>query len=352
MDGEKLIFAIGNPLLDISAECDVEVLEKYGLTNGLACLAEEKHKALFEELWKNEHVETIPGGAAMNAIRSAHFMLKGEYPHSCMYFGSIADDERGEILRKALEKEHIEHNFSHAEDTYTGACAVVINNKERALCADLAACLKYKSEHLEENIETLKNYKILYSTGYFMTSNLNALKRVAQFATDNNKIFAFNLSAVFLISIFKDDYIEVLSHADIVFGNEDEVDAFGAHHGLTGGSRQEIVDFIAKLPKKKTNRPRVVIGHQGPHPAATAIYNPETEELVSKEHEFDVLPASEIVDLNSAGDSFAGGYLAATALGYDHEVAMKAAFYCARYIIQESGCSFTHPNEFEYPALE
>jgi adenosine kinase len=351
MESQKLIFAIGNPLLDISAECDTSVLEKYGLTNGMACLAEDKHKTLFEDLWKQDNMESIPGGAGMNALRSANFMLKGEHENSCMYFGSISADERGDVLKKALESEKIESDFSIAEDTYTGACAVVINNKERALCADLAACLKYKTEHLESNIEKLVNYKIIYLSGFFITSNLEALKKVAQYATDNDKTFAFNLGAVFLIDCHKDEYLDIIQHADIIFGNEDEIDAFGKAHGVESKDRKDVAEFIAKLPKKNVNKPRVVIAHQGSLPAITSIYDSANDKLTTATNEFDVLPADQVVDLNSAGDSFAGGYLAATALGHGHETALKAAFYSARYIIQSSGCSFPTPNEFEYPVL-
>ena len=350
MESQKLIFAIGNPLLDISAECEESVLTEYGLQNGLACLAEEKHKGLFEMLWTKENWERIPGGAAMNTIRTANFMLKGQYENSCLYFGSIWEDERGEILKKSLEDDKIMHDFSIATDTYTGACAVVINNKERALCADLAACLKYNMEHLESNMDRLADFKILYTTGFFITSNLEALKKVAQYATDNDKTFAFNISAVFLLDLYKADYEEILQHADIVFGNEDEIDKFGAAFGLESKERASIAEYIAKYPKKSSG-PRTVIAHQGTLPWITSIYDHAKDEVQTKENEFDILPQTEVVDLNSAGDSFAGGYLAAIAMGHSHETALKAAFYGARYIIQASGCSFPKPCEFEYPDI-
>lgn len=70
--GQRLIFAIGNPLLDISANGTQEQIEKYGLVYGGAILAEEQHKPLFDELWKTEGMETIAGGSAMNTIRCAN----------------------------------------------------------------------------------------------------------------------------------------------------------------------------------------------------------------------------------------------------------------------------------------
>jgi adenosine kinase len=347
---QKLIFAIGNPLLDISAECPVETLEKYALNRGLACLAEEKHKELFEELWKNENSDKIPGGSAMNVLRCANFMLKGNHPNSCMYFGSISDDDRGKVLKDNLDQEKIQHDFSIAEDTYTGACAVVVNDNERSLCADLAACLQYKTSHLDENIEKLKDFKILYSTGFFITSNPEALKKVASFATENDITFGFNLSAVFLIEGCKQDYLDVLPHTDIVFGNEDEADAFGKAHEVGSEDRKVIAEYIAKSEKKSTTKTtRTVIIHQGAQDVIVSTHNFSTNETTTISYPIEKMSKEELVDTNSAGDSFAGGYLAATALGHDQQTALKAATYCARYILKTPGCQFPRENEFEYP---
>ena len=160
---------------------------------------------------------------------------------------------------------------------------------------------------------------------------------------------AFNLSTVFLINGYKDEYKEILEHVDIIFGNEDECDAFGQAHEVGSTKREDIAEYIAKLPKKKTNRPRIVIIHQGNQPTIISTHNPERDETNNTKFEFDVLPQDKVVDTNSAGDAFAGGYLAAIAQGHSHDIALKAAAYCARYIIQTSGCAFPTPCEFEYP---
>lgn len=72
---EVLIFGIGNPLLDISVETpNDEIFKKYELSAGQACLAEEKHMPLYDELWKTAGVETIPGGSALNSMRAANVL--------------------------------------------------------------------------------------------------------------------------------------------------------------------------------------------------------------------------------------------------------------------------------------
>lgn len=52
-NSEILLVAIENPLLDISVELENEdLLNKYGLQHGHACLAEDKHLPLYEEIWR------------------------------------------------------------------------------------------------------------------------------------------------------------------------------------------------------------------------------------------------------------------------------------------------------------
>ncbi len=73
---EYLIFGIGNPLLDISLEIpDDTLLKKYGIAYGQACLAEEKHMPLYDEMWANDKKDTIPGGSALNSMRAANVRL-------------------------------------------------------------------------------------------------------------------------------------------------------------------------------------------------------------------------------------------------------------------------------------
>jgi hypothetical protein len=50
---DLLIVAIENPLLDISVELTSdEILTKYELQHGLACLASEKQMGLYDEIWR------------------------------------------------------------------------------------------------------------------------------------------------------------------------------------------------------------------------------------------------------------------------------------------------------------
>ena len=52
---DYLIVAIENPLLDIQLDIETDdLLKKYALQHGQACLADATHQPLFGELWANE----------------------------------------------------------------------------------------------------------------------------------------------------------------------------------------------------------------------------------------------------------------------------------------------------------
>jgi len=96
------ILGMGNPLLDISAEVDMALVEKYGLKMGDAILAEDKHQPLFGEMVAKPNVQFIAGGATQNSIRVAQWML--QTPGQTAYMGCIGGDDNGKKLQAAAEK--------------------------------------------------------------------------------------------------------------------------------------------------------------------------------------------------------------------------------------------------------
>lgn len=128
----------------------------------------------------------IPGGSALNSARATNFMLSNQgIEGKVTYFGSVGKDERGESLTKNLTDVGMNANMHIQEDTPTGTCAVIVVEKDRTLCANLAAACKYQTSHLEANMAELNKAKIIYSTSFFITSNVEALMKVANYAHEN-----------------------------------------------------------------------------------------------------------------------------------------------------------------------
>lgn len=72
MDSKKYILGLGNPIIDISAEADNEVLSKYGLTPGQTIFCNDSNIGFYDYLESKPEVTYIPGGSVTNSIRVAN----------------------------------------------------------------------------------------------------------------------------------------------------------------------------------------------------------------------------------------------------------------------------------------
>ena len=217
---------------------------------------------------------------------------------------------------------------------------MIVVQKERALCANLAAACKYDIAHLRNNMDVVRQSSLIYSTAFFITSCAEALHEVGQFASDNNIPMAFNLSAVFLLQFELANVTKALTHADYVFGNEDEAAAFATSQGKEGASLQEVAKMLATWEKSNSKRPRVAVVTHGSKPVIVATQVPGSEEVDVQEYPVAALSADQIVDTNGAGDSFVGGFLSQILQGKDVPTAIRAGIYLSSEIVQRSGCTF------------
>ena len=155
---------------------------------------------IYDELWGMEGRTAVPGGSAMNSARSVNYHLNHRgISGKVTYFGATGTDPKGEVLSKEISDSGINGYFHKETETPTGTCAVVVKDKDRSLCANLAAACKYSPDHLEANLAELDKAAFIYSTSFFITSSVDSLMRVAKYATEKDIPFAFNLSAVFLL---------------------------------------------------------------------------------------------------------------------------------------------------------
>lgn len=100
-DCKANIVYIGNPLLDISfVDSDKMYLEKYALALGQAVLATPEQMPIYDELFKEESREVLPGGSALNSARASQHVFKcAGTEHKVAYMGCVGKDSFGETLR-------------------------------------------------------------------------------------------------------------------------------------------------------------------------------------------------------------------------------------------------------------
>lgn len=332
---EGVLMGMGNPLLDISAVVPMAICEKYGVLMGNAILAEDKHLPLYKELVDDFKVDYVAGGATQNSIRVAQWMLQSKGATS--YAGGVGKDAFQQQLQAAAEKDGVKALYCMDEATPTGTCAVLVNEGERSLIANLSAANTYKHAHtMKPEVQAaIAKAKVFYTAGFFLTvpEGPESMMHVAEHAAANDKLYCFNLSAPFLVDFFADQMNKILPYTDFVFANESEAECFAKKQGW-GEDLFEVAGKLARMPKASGANARTVIFTQGDKSTIVARNGVVTEYPVPK------LNKDQIVDTNGAGDAFVGGFLARLVLGCDIAECVRAGHYAARVVIQKSGCTF------------
>ncbi|KAL8855159.1 MAG: hypothetical protein Q9221_000065 [Calogaya cf. arnoldii] len=333
--GNLELLCLENPLLDIQAECDDAMLQKYSLKANDAILAEESHMPLYAELLSRKH-DLIAGGAAQNTARGAQYILPA---NSVLFIGCVGKDEYAEKLRSACSAAGLRVEYRVDESQPTGRCGVVITGANRSLCTHLAAANEYKLDHLQqpEIWDLVKKAKFYYVGGYHLTVCVPAVMALAKEAAENpsEKVFIMNLSAPFIPQFFSKQLEETSPYWDYVIGNETEVAAWAEAQGgdLKGKSVQEIALHMAGLKKVNEGRKRTVVITQGTEPTVVAVQGDEKV----KEYPVHKVGSEEIYDTNGAGDAFAGGFVAGIVQGKSLEESVDMGSWLARLSIKELG---------------
>jgi len=336
------VLGMGNPLLDISADADEALLEKYGLELGNAILAEDKHQPLFAEMVAKPDVKYIAGGATQNSIRVAQWML--QTPGGTAYMGCVGSDENGKKMEEACAKDGVKTAYMVDASAPTGCCAVLVNKKERSLCTNLNAANNFKAEHLKkpEVWSLAQAAGIIYSAGFFITVSPESMRLAAQEAADRGALYCLNLSAPFLMQVppFRAVIAELLPKVDVLFGNETEAQTYADVEGWETKDVAFIATRLSLVPSAKSGRKRLVVITQGADPTVVAVNGHVTL------HPIVQLPKEQLVDTNGAGDAYVGGFLAALSKKLPVTECCRAGAYAASVVVQHSGC--TYPEKPEY----
>ena len=348
---------MGNPLLDISANVSPEMLKKYNVQLDTAILAEESHLPIYQELIDTyPDVQYIAGGATQNTCRVAQWMLSAAgKPKECVAFlGCVgANDAYGQTLETCAAQDGVHVHYQKDPEHPTGTCAALIVEGERALIANLGAANHFSLTHLSENAvsqEILAAARIVYCAGFFLTVSVESLVYAAEQVVRENKIFALNLSAPFIVDFFAEQLATALEYADYLFGNESEAETYAKKHNLAADETidlHQVALAIAAGPKKNAARGRTVVITQGSK-ATIVAYNGTVTEYPIEE----ALAPEKIVDTNGAGDAFVGGFLASLLLKEeetaDVAAAVRAGHYAAKHIIQVSGTQLSEPCSYSF----
>ncbi|KAL4703679.1 hypothetical protein ACJJTC_016223 [Scirpophaga incertulas] len=263
---ENLLVGIGNPLLDISATVEEELLKKYDLQPDGAIMAEEKHMPLYRELMDKYKTEFIAGGSVQNSLRVAQWILKK--PNITTYFGCVGNDDYAKILKERAIADGVRVQYQTTDAAPTGTCAVLVNG--HASLAVRQPGGRGSSSHPRHLATppcqaTIRAAKFFYASGFFVAVSPESIMQLATHAHAGGHTFIMNLSAAFVSQFYKEPLTQLLPYVDILFGNEAEAEAFGTAFNLGTSDLKEIALKLAEMPKLSQRR-RIVVITQGCDP--------------------------------------------------------------------------------------
>lgn len=158
------IIAIGNPLLDLQANVNLEFLKKYEVKANDAILVDTRHEGIFEDLLNNFGVTYLTGGSALNSVKMIQWLLESVEVGKCAYMGCVGRDRTSNILEESLKSFGVTTCLQKLGTKETGVCAVLITDTNRSLVTAPNAAGFFTPEFLEEK----DSWKLIETASLFI----------------------------------------------------------------------------------------------------------------------------------------------------------------------------------------
>ena len=265
------MIAIGNPIVDITAEVSKGSLQKYRLKWGETVFADPTNIGFFDELESKPQVTYIPGGSIQNTLRVASWCLnmepQNQNKYSITMIGATGNDEYKDKIINALNACGVKPLLQTIPNMSTSRCGVSIYKKERSCLPEIRAsnCLTedFVSEHQNEIIQN----DVLLIEGYFLQEKFNICKNLCLEFKREKKFVILTLSAVFMVQAHFDKILEIAQHTDMVVANLEEIEAFA------GNKNESKKDIFEKAHKKLSPYERLFVVTDGKNGVFVSKYN-------------------------------------------------------------------------------
>lgn len=205
---------------------------RYKIPLNNAVLAGPEHEGLYEDLINSYEIDYTAGGATQNTMRYCQWILGRNKSGIASFMGCIGNDYFGKMMEKKAKNDGVKVLYVKCDDdTPTGTCAVLITNggKQRSLCAYLGAAEKFHKEHIIRHWHWVEKARIYYLSGHSLSVSAESVVAIANQAHKDQhvkKSFLFNLAAGYVSQKYGKEVMEIYSHIDYIFGNEEEALAF------------------------------------------------------------------------------------------------------------------------------
>jgi sugar/nucleoside kinase (ribokinase family) len=309
------VYGIGNAIVDIVTEVDLDFFTSNEVEKGVMTLVDEKRQHQLMKAIDMKKSRMASGGSAANSmIGVAQF--GGTSYYSCL----VANDELGKFFLEDLKRNRVDTNlkYENCPEGITGKCLVMTSpDAERTMNTFLGISSKLSSHQLDE--KAIINSSYVYLEGYLVTSpsGLEAMKETKKIAERNNVKTTLTFSDPSMVKYFSKQMEEIVgASVDMLFCNEEEAMIY------TG--TDNLADAREKL-KGVAKHFAITLGANG-----ALIYDGDTF--------INIEPYKvKALDTNGAGDMFSGAFLYGITHGHSYAEAGKLASLASSRVVAQFG---------------
>ena len=179
------IIAIGNPIIDITAEIDKETIQKFGLKWGETVFMTPQNEAIYQEIENKAEVSYTPGGSVQNTLRVASWCLNNDpnnknKNYKLTMLGSVGDDNYSIKVINSLKAYGVNPLLQIIPKMHTSRCAVGIYQKERCLVPEIKASNFLTEDYISQNGQEILSHDALIIEGYFLKEKFELCKKLCE----------------------------------------------------------------------------------------------------------------------------------------------------------------------------
>ena len=309
------VYGLGNALVDIEIEIDIEELSHLGVEKGIMTLIDEaRHHELLNKVQGKQHQRACGGSAANTTIAVAQ--LGGNSFYSCR----IGNDETGDFYYTDLHNEGVMTNLANTsrEEGITGKCLVMITpDADRSMNTFLGITSELTESLLD--YEVLAKSQYLYIEGYLAASptavdtSVKAINKARELSVP----VAFSLSDTSMVQFCREGIDALLEGGvDLLFCNEAEALAYTGSETIS-----EACEALKKIAKQFV----ITLGAKG----SLAFDGNDYHDIKAYK--------VEAIDTNGAGDLFAGAFLFSLTHGLPVTSARAIASFASAKLVTSFG---------------
>jgi sugar/nucleoside kinase (ribokinase family) len=308
------VVALGNAVVDVLASTSDDFLAAEGLVKGsMRLISAEQATDLYSRMGPGQEVS---GGSAANTL--AGLAALGQH---CGFIGQVAEDQLGEVFAHDMRSVGITFDTPpRAGPPSTGRVLILVApDGERTMSTALGAAHYLLESAL--NTDMVANCRYLLIEGYLWDppEPRAAIRKAMAITKAAGGQVVFALSALFLLDLYRDDFIALIDEGtiDVLFCNEEEVAAL-----MPGKPMDAVIEELsAKVPTLV-----ITMSERG----AMAVQGGVRAQVPAE-------PVARVVDTTGAGDTFTSGFLAGQLQGRSLEDSLTMGAICAAECISHIG---------------